>query len=561
MESLIIRDKDGKLLPLSFMPSQEILWHSIAPKLNEREKLWFIVLKSRQVGATTLFCALNFLRTLEKPLTNSLIIANELGVAGDIFGMIRRFWDHMPLPHLKEPKVSEIEFPFPAGASRLRVASAGKMGKGRGGTESCVHGTEVAFWPRPEVLLGLFQAMPNLGDTMWVLESTANGMTGPGKMFYDEWKAAVSGVSDLTPIFIPWFSMLEYRMDPAVPEDEWDEEEKQLVSTWGEYGLNGRSLAWRRYMINTKTQGSVDLFRQEYPSSAQEAFITTGLPAFDHLALMYQERFARRHPYEGIMIDRASDTNLTRPDFSSTPHGWVKMWGVPQDGHQYVIGVDTSLGQKGGDYACAQVLDMGTMEQVAVMHGMLSSWDLAYQLNLLGRWYNNAILAVETANTGRAVQDYLIRIFNYPNLHVWQGRQDSIRPVAAKTYGWDTNVWSRPLLIEAGRRAINTRLVVIHDEATLLEMRNFSRSDTGKYEAQAEHDDRVLALLIALRSREENYAPARQMLVNSEYSLSPNEFGGVRIVQSLDARMANRVKLHRQLTQQTLKGVKHWMES
>ena len=560
IEGLIIRNKDGSLQPLHFIPSQKILWHFIAPALNERKKLWFIVLKSRQVGATTLFCALNFLRTIEKPLTNSLIIANELDVAGDIFGMVRRFWEYLPMPFVKEPRVSMLEFPFPEGSSRLRVASAGKMGKGRGGTESCVHGTEVAFWPRPEVLLGLFQAMPNRDDTMWVLESTANGMVGTGSMFYEQWKAAMDGRSDLTPIFIPWFSMPEYRMDPSLPENEWDAEEKELVTQFGDVGVDGRSLAWRRYMINTKTQGSVDLFRQEYPSSPEEAFIVTGMPAFESLAILSQRRNVTPPRFRGYMTDRSSDGKWTRPDFQSMERGFLNIWKMPQDGHAYVIGVDTSDGKQGGDYACAQVVDMGTLEQVAVLHGLFSSWDLAQQLNLLGRWYRNGVLAVELANTGRAVQDYLIRVFTYPNLHVWQGRQDSIRPTAGKLYGWDTNVWSKPLLIEAGRRAINTKLTVIHDSSTLDEMHKFSRVDTGKYEATAGHDDRVMALLIALRSREENYAPARKLVLNTEYSLAPGSADGIRIVHDYSGRMAERIKMHKELQQNAKKAVKHWME-
>lgn len=562
MESFVIRTKDGALAPLKFLPSQEILWHYIAPQLDTNGKLWFIVLKSRQIGATTLFCALTFLRSLEKPLTNSLIIGNDLFSAGDIFGITRRFWEHLPLPKLRDPRVKELEFPFPEGSSRLRVVSAGNIAKGRGTTQTCVHATEVAFWPQPEVVLGLFQAMPNRDDTLWVFESTANGMVGNGSMFYEQWKAAMDGRSDLSPIFIPWFALPEYRMDPALPEDEWDAEEKALIEQFGEFGVTGHSLAWRRYMIATKTQGSVELFRQEYPASPHEAFISSGLPAFEYLAILGQEKNIKPAGYTGYMIDKAPTGMKVRPTFEHSARGWLQLWQPPQDGHQYVIGVDTSEGIQGGDYACAQVLDMATMEQVAILHGMLRPWDMAYQLNLLGRWYRDAILAVELANTGRAVQDYLIRMFTYPNLHVWLGRQDAIRQGVGKLYGWATNVWSRPLLIEAGRRAINTNLVTIHDRSSLDEMKNFSRSDTGKYEAEHGHDDRVLALLIALRSREENYAPARKMLVNPEFSLAPGTIGqsGIRVVHSLDSRMASRVKLHEQLSKQARKATKGWLE-
>ena len=561
LEGLVIRDKGAQLRHMRFMSSQEIMWHYIAPQLDSLGKLWFIVLKSRQIGATTLFAGLTFLRSLERPLTNSLIIGNDLFTSADIFGITRRFWEHLPLPRLKDPRVKELDFPFPEGASRLRVVSAGNIAKGRGTTQTCVHATEVAFWPQPEVMVGLFQAMPNRDDTIWVMESTANGMVGNGSMFYQQWKAAVAGTSDLTPIFVPWFSMAEYRMDPALPEEEWDDEEKELVNQFGEYGLNGRGLAWRRYMINTKLHESVDMFHQEYPSTPSEAFISSGLPAFQRLSILAQERNICPPKYTGVMTDRSQPGSKPRPDLQPQYKGWLSIWRLPEDGHQYVLGVDTSEGIRGGDFACVQVVDMGTMEQVAIIHGMVDPWTLAYQINLLGRWYNNAVVAVEVANTGRAVQDYLIRIFTYPNLHVWQGRQDAVKMHMGKTYGWETNVWSRPYLIEAGRRAVDTKLVTIHDASTLEELHHFSRSDTGKYEASTGHDDRVLALLIALRSREENYAPARKLIVNTEYSLSPGTtIGGVRIVHSLDGRMENRAKLHKQLTQDAKKAAKNWME-
>src|SRR6185295_4436497 len=97
--------------------------------------------------------------------------------------------------------------------------------------------------------------------------------------------------------------------------------------------------------------------------------------------------------------------------------------------------------------------------------------------------------------TGFAVQDYLIRKFEYPNLHVWRGRADRIRLIKGTFFGWETNGHSRPLLIEAGRRVINTGLVVIRDRSTLDEISRFSRTDDGKYAASAGHDDRVMALL------------------------------------------------------------------
>lgn len=510
MEGQIIRDKGGRLVPMTFSPTQRILWSKTAPRLDavvpdprtgemvHGDKLWHIVLKARQTFATTYYENLVFTRTTEKPNTNSLIVANDIFTSNDIFGMAKRFYEHLPLPKLKPSRVKEIEFPFPQGASRLRVVSAGTMAKGRGTTQTCVHASEVAFWPHADVLLGLFQAMPNLPDTIWVLESTANGMTGNGALFYNQWKMAIDGRSELEPIFIPWFDLPEYRRDPVLPEEEWDDDEKLLVENFSDK-VDGRALRWRRLTIDTQCEGSLELFHQEYPSTPEEAFIFSGLPAFDSKSILAQQKYIRRPVKTGVMInDRFHDGN----------RGWIHLWKEPTE-HSYVIGVDTAEGLEGGDYSCAQVIDMKTLEQVAIMHGSISPWDTAKQIVQLAKWYNNALICVEVQGTGHAVQDYLIRVYGYPNLHMWRGKSDQIRPQPFKLYGWETTSYSRPLLIEAGRRAINSGLITLHDRSTLEEISKFSRSDTGRYEAEAGHDDRVLALLLALRSREENYHEMR----------------------------------------------------
>jgi hypothetical protein len=551
MESLIIRDEAQRLIPMRFSDSQNLLWRFVAPQLDAGEKLWFVVLKGRQVYATTFFEALAFVRTIEQPNTNSLIIGQDLFSASEIFGIARRFWEHLPLPKLKPSKVKELEFPFPGGASRFRVVSAGNIAKGRGTTQSCVHASEVAFWPQPEVIGGLIQAVPDLPDTLWVMESTANGMVGNGRAFYDAWKAAVDGRSALIPVFIPWFTMPKYRIVTPLGDADWDEEEKLLLEQFRDRGLDAEALAWRRYAIATKCQGSTELFKQEYPSAPEEAFLSTGLPAFEWTAILRQQQHIVEAQLQGVM-------DQSRPQ--RQPNGWLRLWQSPRAGHQYVIGVDTSEGIRGGDYACAQVLDMNDMEQVALLHGFISPWDLANQLAQLGTYYRQALIAVEVLGSGWAVQDYLLRVLAYPNLHVWRGRADQIRFTPGRLFGWVTNVFSRPLLIEAGRRAINSGSVIIHDRSTLDEISKFSRADTGRYQAEIGHDDRVMALLIALRSREENYGPASRVITPPTDALSAPNPSGVRIIAPAEGLFHLKRKVHQELAGRAKRAVKTWLE-
>ena len=61
------------------------------------------------------------------------------------------------------------------------------------------------------------------------------------------------------------------------------------------------------------------------------------------------------------------------------------------------------------------------------------------------------------------------------------------------------------MLVGSGQRAINHGLLTIREEGLLDELQHFTKGDTEKFEAEVGYDDRVLALLLALRSREENY--------------------------------------------------------
>jgi hypothetical protein len=549
MEALRIRSKSGRIIPMRFRPSQEILWRTIAPDLDAGRKLWYIVLKGRQVYASTFFQALTFIRTLESPGTNSLVIAQDLDTSGDLFGKSKLFYDYLPLPKMRPSKIKELEFPFPDGTSRYRVISAGIAAKGRGTTQTCVHCSEVAFWPHPEILTGLFQAMPDLPDTIWVLESTANGLVGQGRMFYDEWNRAIRGESDLTPIFIPWFTIPEYRRSPGLAPDDWTEEEKILVAT---YGLDGEQLAWRRATIMTRTQGSKDLFKQEYPSSPDEAFISKGNPAFDDLKLLAMRK-DQRAPTERWTLQ--GDKTLVESE-----RGEVRVWHLPVPGAQYAIGADTAEARTSvdgghlGDYAAAQVLDMATLTQVASIHGHIQPYDFALLLNAVGRTYNNAMLNIEVYPQGHAVQDVLIRHTMYPNLHRWRGKPDRAKPGPTRLYGWETNAWSRPLLIEAGQRAINRGLVTLYEEGLIDELKHFTKTDDGRYEAEAGHDDRVIALLLALRTREENY-----VVRVSTPTLSAHDPLGIRIVEARDVRADAQRRISK-LLRTARDAAKHYMQ-
>ena len=139
-----------------------------------------------------------------------------------------------------------------------------------------MHISEYAFWPpntKKSTLTGILQAVPNDPKTFVAIESTANGFDH----FKELWDQAVAGESGFTPLFFAWYELPEY----AMPYDgfELTEEEKQLQAA---YNLTLDQLTWRRWCIEANCSGDVDLFKQEYPSCPEEAFLMTGRPVFDN---------------------------------------------------------------------------------------------------------------------------------------------------------------------------------------------------------------------------------------------------------------------------------------
>ena len=88
--------------------------------------------------------------------------------------------------------------------------------------------------------------------------------------FYDACMRSLRGEGEWEVCFIPWFMMPDYqrKVDPYF-ELEREEEDIKVM-----YDLTDEQIMFRRLKI--QELGGEDLFRQEYPSTPQEAFLTTG---------------------------------------------------------------------------------------------------------------------------------------------------------------------------------------------------------------------------------------------------------------------------------------------
>ena len=137
-----------------------------------------IVLKARQLGISTLAEALMFAWVMMHEQTYGLVIAHEIDASEYLLNMTKLYWETYPFKDLYTTKyVSRKELAWEETGSSIRIATAKNMRAGRSRTINAMHGSEIAFWDRPdEMMLGLRQTIPNQAKSMILLESTANGV-------------------------------------------------------------------------------------------------------------------------------------------------------------------------------------------------------------------------------------------------------------------------------------------------------------------------------------------------------------------------------------------------
>lgn len=505
---LKIRTKDGAVVPFRLNEPQRRLYAEIKRQWDAGKPVRIIILKARQMGFSTVTEAIIFFLTVSSMYAESMVVAHKDEATANLFRMSKRFYDLLPeeiKPMLRASNAQELVFDRPAKApanvqglsSRIRCATAGGSGVGRSYTLKCLHLSEYAFWPgdKLETFSGLVQAVPDKPGTMIIIESTANGYDE----FKRQWDRAVesqrAGTDGFVPIFFPWHEMQEYRRTP-LPGFRRTDEEERLAET---YGLDDEQLAWRRWCIEVNCGGDLDQFRQEYPASPDEAFISTGRCAFDKQALVLWRQQVRQERWEcgqfRLRYDRTERIASWKWD---TQHGGpIRVRKHPEPGVPYVIGGDTA--GTGSDYFAAHVIDNRTGEQVAVVHHQFGERAFAEQIYCLGRYYNDALVGLEV-NYSTYPQE-LLEWLGYPRLYVRE-RLDTYTGKITPAYGFRTTAQSRALIVDGLRDVARYHLDTIRDYDTLGEMLVFVYDKNWKPQAEnGEHDDLVMALAITHQIR------------------------------------------------------------
>ena len=489
-----IVNKEMQAVPFKLRPPQK--------KINDNLGQMDIILKARQEGISSLILARFALDWLTIENIRCVVVSHEDKATQRLFDRVRYYIESMS-------KTWPGEMPFKMKYNSRReivnleknsvfyIGTAGAKAFGRGDTINNLHLSELALWPDQErVMTGLLQAVPKDGRV--TIESTANGM---GDYFYDLWVKSSAKKSGFKTHFLAWFEDPDYIM-PVTYDLELTEQEQVLIN---KYGLSREQIAWRRWKINQMggdylDPNSWDKFNQEFPENPEMAFIMSGNPVWSPSIIRHYMSITQKPK----IIGNLRGYNPVQVE----PHekGFLKVYKEPDEFHTYAIGVDVSEGKmisedeskKERDASCAQVFDKNTYEQVAVWYGNIDPDKLGRELDMLGRYYNNALIGVERNAIG-ITPLIVLRDLYYPNLYYRERIGLMVEKVTAEL-GWVTDSISKESIIADATNLLRDKRIMIYDENTVAEMRHFIRDADGKARAEkSTHDDMVMAMLIALR--------------------------------------------------------------
>ncbi|TXG78023.1 hypothetical protein E6Q11_01795 [Candidatus Dojkabacteria bacterium] len=292
---LKIKTKEGGKKPLIFNKAQIYVHEKIEEQLREKGFVKANILKGRQEGISTLIAARDYWSATKREGVNVFILTHLSQATSNLFKMAKYYHDN--LPDFLKPvtsAASATELFFSELGSGYKVGTAGNKSTGRSDTIHYFHGSEVAFWPNAqELIAGILQAVPTVGHTEIVLESTANGQSN---YFFEHWQQTEAKENDFINIFVPWHWQAEYRK--KLPDDFCLSDEE--LDYKNAYNLDNEQIYWRRMKI-AELKSHI-LFKQEYPANAAEAFQTSGESVYIHPDKVLAARKSKSEAFGPLVI-------------------------------------------------------------------------------------------------------------------------------------------------------------------------------------------------------------------------------------------------------------------
>lgn len=444
---------------------------------------------------------------------------------------MRAIWDPTDTTRGGKCNEHELKFAEDIGGSTIRsLTSAPNVLRSHSSSLNIID--EAAFIEKMDVMWAAgYPTLVHGGHV--IIISTCNGL---GDWYWNTYVDGEAGLNDFNTIKVNWWDMTwrlefvdqitgEFRV--IAPTDGIRKcTTKEELQKYGPYWSPWLEEQYR----NLQERGEVWKFRQEVLAE----FVGSGntildLGALNQVKTTIREHFSRISGPQKYVHPITGDQSLIDMTGGNVDEGlWI--WEKPNRGkeavkegkkvivagesaHSYVMGVDLATG-RGNDYFTIEVIDCDTMEQVAELMIRCLPMQFMEMVDRVGRYYNNALVVVESNFGGEAFIDDLRIKYSYPKL--WRKKTIDDKPnrvgtsqVSYAKYGFHTNDSSKAILNKLlvdniredgnGLKIFSPRL---HKQLQIyVRKRDRNGRDTGKTQAEegpGNHDDLVIAIALAL---------------------------------------------------------------
>lgn len=401
-----------------------------------RDNPYSIVLKSRQLGISTLTAGYSLWLMLFQKDKNVLCIATKQETAKNMVTKVKFMFENLP-SWLKVPaeENNKLTLRLSNGSQIKAVSAAGDAGRSE--AVSLLLIDEAAFIEGIGEIWASAQQTLATGGGAIVLSTPY----GTGNWFHQTWVRAESQENDFLPIKLPWYVHPER-------DEAWRKKQDEY--------LGDPRLAAQECDCDFNTSGDVVFYPEQL-----EFIVSTYV----------------KDPLER----RGVDHNL-----------WV--WESPDYTRNYMVVADVARGD-GKDSSAFHVIDLESNTQVAEYKSQISPKEFGYLLCGIATEYNEALLVVENNNIGWATLDAILER-GYRNLY-YSPKSETLN---AETYlekvddpskmipGFTMSMRTRPLVVNKFREYVGDKSVTIQSKRLLEEMKVFIWRN-GRPEAQSGYND------------------------------------------------------------------------